>query len=81
MFSAFDDINIISSRDIPKNLNHANNFKKCLEEIERKEESSLNSTKLIKEGFNTMNQNLQLFEMKKYIAFLKNLSDEKLRWR
>jgi hypothetical protein len=28
-----------------------------------------------------MNQNLQLFEMKEYIAFLKNLSDEKLRWR
>lgn len=80
-YYTFDDINIVSPRDIPKNLNRANNFKKCLEEIEGKEENSLNSTTLIKDGFDTMNQNLQLFEMKKYIAFLKNLSDEKLRWR
>jgi len=78
-YYTFDDINIVSPRDIPKNLNRANNLKKCLEEIEGKEESSLNSTTLIKYGFHTMNQNLQLFEMKEYIDFLKNLSDEKLR--
>lgn len=78
-YYTFNDINIISPRDIPKNLNRANNFKKCLEEIEGKEENSLDSTTLIKDGFDTMNRDLQLFEMKKYIAFLKNLSDEKLK--
>lgn len=80
-YYTFDDINIVSPRDIPKNLNRSNRFKKCLEEIEGKEENSLDSSTLIKDGFDTMNQNLQLFEMKEYIAFLKNLSDEKLRWR
>ncbi|MDB2151982.1 hypothetical protein [Clostridium butyricum] len=78
-YYTFDDINIVSPRDIPKNLNRSNRFKKCLEEIEGKEENSLDSSTLIKDGFDTMNQNLQLFEMKEYIAFLKNLSDEKLR--
>lgn len=75
----FDDINIVSPMDIPKNLNRANNFKKCLEEIEGKEENSLDSTTLIKHGFDTINYDLQLFEMKEYIAFLKKLSDEKLK--
>ncbi|WP_434307604.1 hypothetical protein [Clostridium botulinum] len=75
----FDDINIVSPRDIPKNLNRANNFKKCLEEIEGKEENSLESITLIKDGFDTMNRDLQLLEMKEYIAFLKNLSDKKLK--
>ncbi len=78
-YCTFDDINIVSPRDIPKNLNRANNFKKSLEEIEGKEENSLDSTTLIKHGFNTINRDLQLFEMKEYIAFLKNLNAEKLK--
>ncbi len=75
----FDDINIVSPIDISKNLNRVNNFKKCLEEIEGKEENSLDSTSLMKHGSDAINHDLQLFEMKEYIAFLKNLSDEKLK--
>lgn len=77
-YYTFDDINIVSPRDIPKNLNRANDFKKCLEEIEGREKNSFDSTMLVKYGFNTINYDLQLFEMKEYIAFLKKISGEKL---
>lgn len=73
-YFTFDDINIVSSRDVPKNLNRANNFNKCLEKIEEKEENSLDSIRLIEHGFDTINLDLQLFEIKEYIAFLKNLN-------
>lgn len=75
-YYTFDDICIVSPRDVPKNLNRANNFNKSLEKIEK---ISLDSTTLIEYGFNAINFDLQLFEMKEYISFLKILNAEKLK--
>lgn len=77
-YYTFNDINIISPRDIPKNLDRTNSFTKSIEEIVGKEENSLDSANLIEYGFDKMEYDFQLYEMKEYIAFLKRLSNNKI---
>lgn len=76
-YYTFADINIVSPRDIPKNLARVSDFSKTLEEIEGRQENSLNSTVLMQKGFDKLNYDLQLFEMKEYITFFKKLKAEK----
>ncbi|MBP1905822.1 hypothetical protein J2Z32_002470 [Paenibacillus turicensis] len=73
----FDDIHIVSPKDIPQNLNRSIEYNKSLKEIEDREEDSIDSKALIENGFNKMNYELQRFEMKEYIQFLRKLKDEK----
>lgn len=57
----FDDINIVSPKDMIKNLDRVLSFNKSLEDIEKEKD------------FDTARYDLQLFEMKKYFLFLKRL--------
>lgn len=77
-YYTFNDINIVSPKDIPKNLDRANIFNKSLEEIVGKKEKSLDSFNLIKHGFDKMEYDFQLYEMKEYVSFLKKLHESKL---
>lgn len=77
-YYTFNDINIVSPKDIPKNLDRTNNFTKSIEEIVGKKENSLDSVNLIEHGVDKMEYDFQLYEMKEYIAFLKRLRENKI---
>lgn len=70
----FDDINIVSPKDIPKNLERINKFDKTLSEILDNKENSIESITLNQKGFEQINHDLQIFEMKEYVKFLEKLN-------
>lgn len=69
----FNDFNIVSSRDIPANLNATLQFNKDLSTISGKVTNTGSSPRFIKLGFDKINSELQLHEMKAYISFLNRL--------
>lgn len=70
----FDDFNIVSPQDIFKNLKRANLFDKDLKDISG-ESNSDQYNNLIKHGYNHINADLELFEMKEYINFIKKVKE------
>lgn len=78
-YYTFDDINIVSPKDIPKNLNRANMFNKTLKQIENKPKDKFESMVLIEQGFDAINNDLSLYEMKMYIKFIKQLGYDYLK--
>lgn len=77
-YFTFHDISIVSPNDIPKNFSRIENFNKSLDEIVGKEENTLDSVNLIEHGFEKLEYDLQLYEMKEYILLIKKLSNNKL---
>lgn len=57
-YYCFDDINIVSSKELCSNIEKIENFKKTLEEIEKNTD------------FDSVKYDLQLYEMKEYLLFL-----------
>lgn len=75
-YYTFNDINIVSPKDIFKNVDRISNFNKSLSEIVEKEENSCDSINLINDGFSKMEYDLQLYEMKEYITFLEKIKKQ-----
>lgn len=69
----FDNLIIVSPRDIPKNLNRAIQFEKDLKKISG-EINWYESKNFIDHGYEHINSELQLFEMKEYIKFLDDVN-------
>lgn len=71
----FDELNIVSPRDIPANLNRALQFNKDISNISGSEKSWGESERFVELGFSSINSELLLYEMKEYILFLDNLQN------
>ena len=74
-YYTFHDINIVSPKDISSNLDRIANSNKSLVEIIKEKENSFDSVNLIEHGFEQLEYDFQLYEMKEYISFLKKLSN------
>lgn len=77
-YYTFHDINITSPKDIPKNFDRAATFNKSLTKIIANKEISIDSVNLMENDFDKLEYDLQLYEMKEYIEFLKRIKYNKL---
>lgn len=69
----FADLTIVSPADVPKNLKRVMTPQQTLTDIRGSEEEWLPSARLMTEGFEDMDNHLQLYEMREYYRFHKNL--------
>jgi len=77
-YYAYDDICVVSPKDIIRNLDRIKTFDKSLNDIIDRDEYTGNSKSLINEGYVKINSKLQLYEMKEYHNFIKKLKDERI---
>lgn len=66
----FNDLNIVSLIDLPKNLNRLSHFDKNSSIISETQNEFKKSEKFIEQDFDKTNAELQLYEMNEYIKFL-----------
>lgn len=77
-YYTYDDICVVSPKDIIRNLDRINTFNKSLNDIIDKDEHTGNSKSLMNKGYMKTNSELQLYEMKEYHKFIKELKNEKI---
>lgn len=77
-YYTYDDICVVSPKDIICNLDRIKDFDKNLEDIIDQDEKNGESKALKSNGYQEINSDLQLYEMKKYHNFIRELKDEKI---
>lgn len=75
-YYTYNNIAIVSPKDVLKNYNRTLKFNKSIDQIIGKTNNSLESKSLIENGFAKMEYDFQLYEMKEYINFLKKLKTD-----
>ncbi|TSB45564.1 hypothetical protein [Alkalicoccobacillus porphyridii] len=75
MYYTFGDFNIVSPRDIRLNLNQTLRFNKDLSTIAGSEKSWGESERFIDIGYDKIDSELQLYEMKEYLLFRSSLKN------
>lgn len=77
-YYAYDDVCIVSPKDIIMNFNRINGFDENLDDILDIDRNNGESKSLKNNGYEGVRSKLQLYEMKKYHNFIKKLNDEKI---
>lgn len=77
-YYAYDDICVVSPKDIIRNLDRIMDFDKNLKDIIDCYEHTNDSKSLMNDRYEKLISELQLYEMKEYHKFIKRLKDEKI---